>query len=107
MSTDALPQRLPPHNFEAEQALLGALLLNNKAYERVSEFLRNLRDSEMLAKSPQLDETVVQDIALSNKGGKSRVYSFKMVLTLKKPEKPGEKKVSAGGAQNPSASGGA
>ena len=40
MSTDALPQRLPPHNFEAEQALLGALLLNNKAYERVSEFLR-------------------------------------------------------------------
>ena len=75
--------------------------------ERVSEFLRNLRDSEMLAKSPQLDETVVQDIALSNKGGKSRVYSFKMVLTLKKPEKPGEKKVSAGGAQKPSASGGA
>ena len=32
--------RTPPHNFEAEQALLGALMLNNKAYDRVSEFLR-------------------------------------------------------------------
>lgn len=34
-----LSQRLPPSNLEAEQALLGALLANNKAYERVSEFL--------------------------------------------------------------------
>lgn len=28
-----------PHNFEAEQALLGAILINNDAYGRVSEFL--------------------------------------------------------------------
>jgi replicative DNA helicase len=34
-----LSQRLPPANQEAEQALLGALLANNKAYERVGEFL--------------------------------------------------------------------
>src|SRR5271156_4945389 len=34
-----LSQRLPPANTQAEQALLGALLANNKAYERVSEFL--------------------------------------------------------------------
>src|SRR3712207_2045300 len=34
-----LSQRLPPANLAAEQALLGALLANNKAYERVSEFL--------------------------------------------------------------------
>ncbi|OYV50655.1 MAG: replicative DNA helicase [Acidocella sp. 35-58-6] len=34
-----ISQRLPPTNIEAEQALLGALLANNKAYERVSEFL--------------------------------------------------------------------
>src|SRR5918997_6316055 len=34
-----LSQRLPPANLVAEQALLGALLANNKAYERVSEFL--------------------------------------------------------------------
>jgi replicative DNA helicase len=29
-----------PHNFEAEQALLGAILINNEAYSRVSDFLR-------------------------------------------------------------------
>jgi replicative DNA helicase len=34
-----LSQRLPPSNLQAEQALLGALLANNRAYERVSEFL--------------------------------------------------------------------
>ncbi len=34
-----LSQRIPPANLQAEQALLGALLANNKAYERVSEFL--------------------------------------------------------------------
>jgi replicative DNA helicase len=34
-----LSQRLPPTNLQAEQALLGALLANNRAYERVSEFL--------------------------------------------------------------------
>ena len=34
-----LSQRLPPRNEQAEQALLGALLANNKAYERVSDFL--------------------------------------------------------------------
>src|SRR5262249_5142195 len=30
--------REPPHNFEAEQALLGAILMNNAAYQRVAEF---------------------------------------------------------------------
>ena len=34
-----LSQRLPPSNVQAEQALLGALLANNRAYERVSDFL--------------------------------------------------------------------
>ncbi|HZT88082.1 MAG TPA: replicative DNA helicase [Stellaceae bacterium] len=34
----ALP-RVPPYNTEAEQALLGAILINNGAYSRVSEFL--------------------------------------------------------------------
>src|SRR3546814_7840264 len=32
--------RLPPSNDEAEQALLGAILANNAAYEKVSDFLR-------------------------------------------------------------------
>jgi replicative DNA helicase len=33
-------ERVPPHSIEAEQALLGALLHNNLAFEKVSEFLR-------------------------------------------------------------------
>lgn len=31
--------RIPPHNYEAEQALLGPLLHNNQAYEKISDFL--------------------------------------------------------------------
>ena len=38
---DELPAfRTPPHNYQAEQALLGAILLNNRSFERVAEFLR-------------------------------------------------------------------
>ncbi|HET6519608.1 MAG TPA: replicative DNA helicase [Geminicoccaceae bacterium] len=32
--------RVQPHNIEAEQALLGAILINNEAFHRVGEFLR-------------------------------------------------------------------
>jgi replicative DNA helicase len=32
--------RTAPHNIEAEQALLGAILVNNEAYYRVSDFLK-------------------------------------------------------------------
>jgi replicative DNA helicase len=32
--------RAPPHNVEAEQALLGAILVNNEAIDRVSTFLK-------------------------------------------------------------------
>jgi replicative DNA helicase len=35
-----ISQRVPPTNLQAEQALLGALLSNNKAYARVADFLR-------------------------------------------------------------------
>jgi len=31
---------VPPHNFEAEKALLGAIMANNRANEKVSDFLR-------------------------------------------------------------------
>jgi replicative DNA helicase len=37
-----LSQRMPPSNLQAEQALIGALLANNRAYERVSEYLAPL-----------------------------------------------------------------
>ncbi len=33
------PYRLAPHNIDAEQALLGAVLVNNEAFYRVSDFL--------------------------------------------------------------------
>src|SRR5688572_6348891 len=36
---DDATYRTPPQNIEAEQALLGAILVNNTAYHRVSEFL--------------------------------------------------------------------
>jgi replicative DNA helicase len=35
----ASPYRSAPHNIEAEQALLGAILVNNEAFYRVSDFL--------------------------------------------------------------------
>jgi replicative DNA helicase len=52
----ALPQpedsrpgyRVPPANIEAEQALLGAILINNRAYEQVSEFLHSDHFSDRL-----------------------------------------------------------
>src|SRR4029450_11594942 len=37
---DAPASRVPPHNYEAEQALLGAILANNRVFDRVNEFLR-------------------------------------------------------------------
>ena len=38
-AAEALPFRVAPHNIEAEQALLGAILVNNEAHDRVSGFL--------------------------------------------------------------------
>jgi replicative DNA helicase len=38
--SDDRPSRLPPANLEAEQALLAAVLANNHAFERVSEYLQ-------------------------------------------------------------------
>src|SRR5438128_8528649 len=35
----AVPFRQAPHNLDAEQALLGAILVNNEAHDRVSSFL--------------------------------------------------------------------
>src|SRR5688572_8305769 len=37
--TDEKSFRLAPHNVEAEQSLLGAILVNNEAFYRVSDFL--------------------------------------------------------------------
>jgi replicative DNA helicase len=45
---DAPAYRTPPHNIEAEQALLGAILVNNDAFDRVSDFLQSAHFSEEL-----------------------------------------------------------
>ena len=39
-SPEALPFRAAPHNLEAEQALLGAILVNNEAHGRVADSVR-------------------------------------------------------------------
>ncbi len=46
--SEAPAYRVPPHNIEAEQALLGAIIVNNDAYDRVSDFLRAEHFSEEL-----------------------------------------------------------
>jgi replicative DNA helicase len=78
--------RTPPHNFEAEMALLGAMLANNRAYERVSEYLRaehfadarhqrifeacaRLVERGQLANSVTLKAFFEQDRALDEIGG--------------------------------------
>ncbi len=40
LNENDISYRLAPHNIEAEQALLGAILVNNDAFYRVSDFLK-------------------------------------------------------------------
>jgi replicative DNA helicase len=47
-NTPPAAYRVPPHNIEAEQALLGAILVNNDAFDRVSDFLKAQHFSEDL-----------------------------------------------------------
>lgn len=63
--------------------------------ERVSEYLRNLKGSELLAKQPQLKESLVQEVELSNKR-KTTAHGFKMSITLKKMEQGNNKKPKKG-----------
>jgi len=45
---EAPTYREPPHSIEAEQALLGAMLINNDAFHRVADFLKTNHFSEPL-----------------------------------------------------------
>ena len=38
--TSSVPYRILPHNLEAEQGLLGALLVDNRAVEKIGDFLK-------------------------------------------------------------------
>ena len=44
--------RSAPHNIEAEQALLGAILVNNEAFYRVSDFLEPVHFFEPIHQPP-------------------------------------------------------
>ncbi len=78
--------RTPPQNNEAEQALLGAILVNNEAYRRVAEFLlpehfaapvhgriyaaaRTLIERAQIANPVTLKNQFEQDGALADVGG--------------------------------------
>jgi replicative DNA helicase len=82
----ALPARTLPANLQAEAAVLGALLLNNEAFHRVSDFLltehflepvhqrifeamRALIERGMLASPVTLKHTFDKDPALATEGG--------------------------------------
>lgn len=78
--------REPPVNYEAEQALLGAILANNRAFEKVSDFLRpehfadethgrifeacgKLIERGQIANAVTLKNMFEQDDALADVGG--------------------------------------
>ena len=39
MANDEAPRRVPPHSIEAEEAVLGGILLDNTAIDRAVELL--------------------------------------------------------------------
>src|ERR1700732_4708181 len=57
--------RSPPHNIEVEQALLGAILVNNEAHYRVSDFLEPEHFFE------PLHQKIYKDVASLVRAGKS------------------------------------
>src|SRR6201995_4569851 len=61
----APPQRAAPQNVEAEQALLGAILVNNEAFYRVSDFLEPEHFFE------PLHQKIYKDISSLVRAGKS------------------------------------
>ncbi|MGE4219845.1 MAG: replicative DNA helicase [Alphaproteobacteria bacterium] len=90
---DAPTYRTPPHNTEIEAALLGAILTNNRAYERVSDFLlaehfyepvlgriyaaaAKLIESGQVASPLTLQHHFASDPALAEVGGAQYLYDL-------------------------------
>lgn len=59
-----VPPRLPPSNQPAEQALLGALLANNRAYDRVAGFLKPEHFSDPI--NGRIYEAIARRLATGN-----------------------------------------
>ncbi len=75
--------RQVPHNIEVEQALLGAILINNEAFYRVSDFLEPLHFFDPLHR--QIYEKSAQLIRLNKTADPRTIKSF-----LKENDKVGE-----------------
>jgi replicative DNA helicase len=73
-SPDALPFRAAPHNLEAEQALLGAILINNEAHDRVSGFLEPQHFYDPLHQ--QIYETAAKLIAVGKQATPITLKTF-------------------------------
>lgn len=85
--------RQPPHNAEVEQALLGAILRNNRAYEATSDLLRSVHfyvpehqrlfqhiktmvDKGQVASPDTLSHVAESDELLRTAGGKAYLYDL-------------------------------
>ena len=75
--------RQVPHNIEVEQALLGAILINNEAFYRVSDFLEPVHFYDPLHR--QIYEKSGQLIRLSKTADPRTLKSF-----LKENDKVGD-----------------
>lgn len=98
MATEIETNRLPPQNTEAEQALLGAILSNNRALEKVSEFLlpehfanpahgriyeacRNYIEQGRIADPITLKSAFANDEALKDVGGADYLMKLAVAST--------------------------
>lgn len=80
LGSDALPFRSAPHNLEAEQALLGAMLINNEAHDRVAGFLEPQHFYDPLHQ--QIYETAAKLIAA---GKQATPITLKTFFTSSEP----------------------
>ncbi len=74
LERNELAWRTAPHNIEAEQALLGAILVNNDAYYRVSDFLRAEHFLEPLHK--QIYEVATDMIRAAKRANPVTIKTF-------------------------------
>ena len=64
--------RAAPHNIEAEQALLGAILVNNEAFYRVSDFLEPQHFFEPICTSRSIELAAQPDPRRQGRDARSR-----------------------------------
>jgi replicative DNA helicase len=80
LTAPGAPDKIPPHNFEAEQALLGAIFMRNSCFDGVADFLRGEHFADpvhgrifdacaaLIAKGRRADPVVLKDILADDAG---------------------------------------